>query len=62
MYCEKFITMVMLAVMFLIAVGAVYIAQEDQFGRFTAYIVAAALSSFIGFGVANVVANCRSKA
>jgi len=61
MYCEKFVTMIVLAVLFLVAVGATYAVSRDQFVRFMAYVVAVALSSFIGFVVANAVRNCRSK-
>ena len=61
MCCEKFVTMIVLAVLFLVAVSAVYVAPGDQFGRFMAFTVAVAVSSFMGFVVANTVRNCRSK-
>jgi len=61
MYCEKFVTMIVLAVLFLVAVGATYAVSGDQFVRFMAFTVAVAVSSFMGFVVANTVRNCRSK-
>ena len=62
MYCEKFATMVVLAVLFLAAVGAMYIVPGEQFSRFMAYVVTVSLSSFIGFVAANVIRNCKRKA
>jgi len=62
MYCEKFATMIALAVLFLVAVGAVYAVSGDRFGRFMALAVVMALSSLVGFVVANVVKRCRGKA
>ena len=62
MYCEKFATMIVLAVLFLAAVGAVYAVSGDRFGRFAAFVVATALSLFMGFVAANVARNCKKKA
>jgi hypothetical protein len=62
MDCEKFATMVVLAVLFLVAVGAMYVVPGDQFGRFMVFAVAVALSSFMGFVAANAVRNCKKKA
>ena len=54
--------MIALAVLFLVAVGAVYAVSGDQFGRFMALAVVMALSSLVGFVIANIAKRCRGKA